>query len=248
MVGTSRGDSQTPTPARLQRRRAPARGAPWLGAARADQFTAEPSKNSTPPAMGSGGRSPPTAPRGPLKGDTTMQRALLSLVATLVGACASAPPTRPAALDPANPNAPESAPPSTSPIAAGPVPAEPAAHAPTAAEPPAAQQHDHGAEPAVGAKKPQPEPPAAPSTGHEHGSQGAAPSNESAGHAGHQHGTSKGAAKPSEHLHGTGERGAGAADVYTCPMHPEVVSPTAGRCSKCGMNLVPKAAKPGAKK
>ena len=27
---------------------------------------------------------------------------------------------------------------------------------------------------------------------------------------------------------------------FTCPMHPEVVSPTAGRCPKCGMNLVPK--------
>lgn len=27
---------------------------------------------------------------------------------------------------------------------------------------------------------------------------------------------------------------------YTCPMHPEVFSPTPGRCPKCGMTLVPK--------
>jgi hypothetical protein len=32
--------------------------------------------------------------------------------------------------------------------------------------------------------------------------------------------------------------------VYTCPMHPEVVSDKPGKCSKCGMNLVPKAKKP----
>jgi hypothetical protein len=28
--------------------------------------------------------------------------------------------------------------------------------------------------------------------------------------------------------------------VYTCPMHPEVTSPTPGSCPKCGMHLVPK--------
>jgi len=28
--------------------------------------------------------------------------------------------------------------------------------------------------------------------------------------------------------------------VYTCPMHPEVLSDTAGTCSKCGMALVVK--------
>jgi hypothetical protein len=27
---------------------------------------------------------------------------------------------------------------------------------------------------------------------------------------------------------------------YTCPMHPEVVSDTAGKCPKCGMDLVEK--------
>ena len=31
--------------------------------------------------------------------------------------------------------------------------------------------------------------------------------------------------------------------VYTCPMHPEVASNEPGKCSKCGMALVPKTAK-----
>ncbi len=30
------------------------------------------------------------------------------------------------------------------------------------------------------------------------------------------------------------------AAIYTCPMHPEVESPTPGKCPKCGMELVPK--------
>lgn len=29
--------------------------------------------------------------------------------------------------------------------------------------------------------------------------------------------------------------------TYTCPMHPEVTSPSPGKCPKCGMTLVPKA-------
>lgn len=28
--------------------------------------------------------------------------------------------------------------------------------------------------------------------------------------------------------------------VYTCPMHPEVISDKPGQCPKCGMNLEPK--------
>jgi len=28
--------------------------------------------------------------------------------------------------------------------------------------------------------------------------------------------------------------------VYTCPMHPEVISDKPGKCPKCGMNLVEK--------
>lgn len=40
-----------------------------------------------------------------------------------------------------------------------------------------------------------------------------------------------------------------AAQTYTCPMHPEVVSDQPGRCPKCGMKLVPReAAAPGGKK
>ena len=30
------------------------------------------------------------------------------------------------------------------------------------------------------------------------------------------------------------------ATTYTCPMHPEIVSDTAGVCPKCGMDLEPK--------
>ena len=31
-----------------------------------------------------------------------------------------------------------------------------------------------------------------------------------------------------------------AAMVYSCPMHPEVTSDKSGKCSKCGMDLMPK--------
>jgi hypothetical protein len=34
------------------------------------------------------------------------------------------------------------------------------------------------------------------------------------------------------------EPGAAEKAVYTCPMHPEVVSPEPGKCPKCGMTLV----------
>lgn len=34
-------------------------------------------------------------------------------------------------------------------------------------------------------------------------------------------------------------------EVYTCPMHPEVVSNEPGNCPKCGMKLVPKGSKMG---
>lgn len=32
----------------------------------------------------------------------------------------------------------------------------------------------------------------------------------------------------------------GSGIVYTCPMHPEVISDKPGKCPKCGMNLVVK--------
>jgi hypothetical protein len=41
-----------------------------------------------------------------------------------------------------------------------------------------------------------------------------------------------------------GKDGKQPATVYTCPMHPEVVSDKPGRCPKCGMKLVPKAPAP----
>ena len=31
----------------------------------------------------------------------------------------------------------------------------------------------------------------------------------------------------------------GKSSVYTCPMHPEVVTQSPGNCPKCGMKLVP---------
>ena len=31
-----------------------------------------------------------------------------------------------------------------------------------------------------------------------------------------------------------------AEEAYTCPMHPEVISRTPGRCPECGMPLVPR--------
>ena len=57
------------------------------------------------------------------------------------------------------------------------------------------------------------------------------------GHAHHQH--DHGAAgAPTQQAGATRDAGSASA-VYTCPMHPEVTSPTPGRCPKCGMNLVP---------
>ena len=38
------------------------------------------------------------------------------------------------------------------------------------------------------------------------------------------------------------------ATVYTCPMHPEILSDAPGRCPKCGMNLVPKPGSGGGKR
>lgn len=37
-----------------------------------------------------------------------------------------------------------------------------------------------------------------------------------------------------------GETTADVDAIYACPMHPEVTSPTPGKCPKCGMTLVKK--------
>ncbi len=43
------------------------------------------------------------------------------------------------------------------------------------------------------------------------------------------------------HVHGGAAGSSGATSAtYTCPMHPEIVSATPGKCPKCGMPLVPK--------
>lgn len=34
------------------------------------------------------------------------------------------------------------------------------------------------------------------------------------------------------------------ATLYTCPMHPEVISDKPGKCPKCGMTLIPKQPEP----
>jgi hypothetical protein len=63
---------------------------------------------------------------------------------------------------------------------------------------------------------------------------------------GHDHG---GAAAPAEKdkAGGPGKENKPAATVYTCPMHPEVISDKPGNCPKCGMKLVPKAPAEGKK-
>ncbi len=37
----------------------------------------------------------------------------------------------------------------------------------------------------------------------------------------------------------TAAHGGGKSQVWTCPMHPEVKMEQAGKCPKCGMDLVP---------
>jgi hypothetical protein len=58
------------------------------------------------------------------------------------------------------------------------------------------------------------------------------PANEPAGH-------DHGAAPVASSGAATADAGA-AAVIYTCPMHPQITSPTPGRCPICGMNLVPR--------
>lgn len=60
---------------------------------------------------------------------------------------------------------------------------------------------------------------------------------ESAPGGGHSHEHSAPATAPVAETEDEGKR---EPTVYTCPMHPEVVSNQPGKCPKCGMKLVPK--------
>jgi hypothetical protein len=117
---------------------------------------------------------------------------LLIATALMTAACASAPPPRSQAFDPASPMAPE---------------APRLALSSLEAEPPVAERVSEPAPPT-----PPPTAPAAPTV------------------------------NPAAHDHGSHARGKDAAVVYTCPMHPEVVSNRPGRCPKCGMKLEPRPA------
>jgi hypothetical protein len=64
------------------------------------------------------------------------------------------------------------------------------------------------------------------------------PTEAPAGGPAHDHGQMHGTPGPAGA--GSGAASPGQAVVYTCPMHPEVTSPSPGQCPKCGMNLVPK--------
>ncbi|HWC60228.1 MAG TPA: heavy metal-binding domain-containing protein [Verrucomicrobiae bacterium] len=46
--------------------------------------------------------------------------------------------------------------------------------------------------------------------------------------------------KSSEHHHSMDNMNMEHAMQYTCPMHPEVVQNSPGKCPKCGMDLVEK--------
>ena len=143
-----------------------------------------------------------------------MTTSMIGLLMVMVAGCASQPPTKPTALDPSNPNAPEAAPAALSPLVGNET--TPKATPPAASEEPSAMPagHHHGGHDA----------PAAPAK------DDAAPM---------PMGMPMGApAKHHEHQKAAG--GEKAAVTYTCPMHPEISSPKPGKCPKCGMTLVPR--------
>jgi hypothetical protein len=156
----------------------------------------------------------------------TFVLALASRVGLAAGlvACASQPPVRPVALDPANPKADEA--PAPPPSLAW-QSSEPAAAIPATAGSPAEHEHEHAASPAA--------PAAVPAThdhaGHNHGAAPAAPE-KAAPTSGHDH---AGHAPPAP---GGGDKPE-TAPAYVCPMHADVTSAQPGRCPKCGMALEP---------
>lgn len=115
----------------------------------------------------------------------------------------------PASLDPSNPDGPEGAPPPAAVSVSAPT-----APAPTNAEP-------DGAEPAT----------PAPAHHHEHDAHDMHDM-----HGGHQ---TPQPANPTEEKPAGAQTRTGSASSYACPMHPEVVQSSPGRCSKCGMKLAP---------
>ncbi len=86
----------------------------------------------------------------------------------------------------------------------------------------AAAGHDHGG--------------GQPAPGHEGHATPTPPSEPPLGHTGHE-GYGMPAPSPATEAPPAPDKPA-AAQVYTCPMHPEVTSPTPGECPKCGMDLV----------
>lgn len=137
---------------------------------------------------------------------------MIGLLTVLVAGCASQPPTKPTALDPSNPNAPEAVPAALTPLVGS-------GTAPKATPPAAAEE------------------PSAMPAGHHHGGHGAsaAPAQDQAAPMPMDMPMDT-PAKGDEHKKAAGVEKA--AVTYTCPMHPEISSPKPGKCPKCGMTLV----------
>ena len=179
-----------------------------------------------------------------------------SLVLMQLAACGSGVRPRAAALDPANPNGPESPPVSVS-LATADSPGAASGQSPQGdtSRVEGSDQHAEHDRAAASMESAQSGPPAAPVQ--------AGRSEDSAIYACPMHpevrspepgqcpkcgmklvlkGKPEAAAPPHTHAAPAAAHDAGSpkAAVYTCPMHPQVTSSQPGKCPKCGMNLVPK--------